>query len=527
MRHVETDVLVIGGGATGVGVARDAAMRGLDTVLVERSDLAEGTTGRYHGLLHSGARYAVKDPRAAEECARENAILRRIAADCIEDTGGLFVTTPWDDPAFGDRLVAGCRATGVAIEEVDVGAALRREPRLHPQLRRAFEVNDAALDAWKLVWACARSVEAHGGTVLTYRRVRQVLRSGDAVTGAVVVDPRDGEELEVRAEIMVNATGAWAGQLAALAGCRPVEVVPGKGVMIAFNHRLVHTVLNRCTMPGDGDILVPIRTVSVMGTTDVKVADPDQLEVTRAEVDLLLEEGEKLVPGLRHARALRAWAGARPLFGAAPAGGGETRDITRAHALLDHLERDGISGLVTITGGKATTFRLMAEETVDLVCARLGRGGPCRTHAEALPGSEDGRFYVLDDRLATREARLLDDQLVCECELVTRGALEAALDRRPTANIDDVRRALRLGMGPCQGGFCTYRATGVLHRRQHLDQARANQALLDFLQERWKGVAPVLWGDQLRQACLDEGIYQALLDVEHLPGAPAPVRSPA
>ncbi|MGQ0520554.1 MAG: anaerobic glycerol-3-phosphate dehydrogenase subunit A, partial [Actinomycetota bacterium] len=379
MRRIDTEVLVIGGGATGVGVARDAAMRGFDTVLVERGDLAEGTTGRYHGLLHSGGRYAVKDPQAARECARENVVLRRVAADCIEDTGGLFVTTPEDDPSFGDVLVRGCRETGVAVEEIDVGRALRREPRLNPGITRAFLVQDAAMDAWKLVWACARSAEAHGARVLTYRPVVSVLRDGDQVTGATVVDPGSGEELAVHARMTVNATGAWAGRLAALAGCSEIDVVPGKGVMVAMNHRLVHTVLNRCSMPSDGDILVPIRTVSVMGTTDVRVADPDDLEVTQAEVDLMLAEGDKLVPGLSRARALRAWAGARPLFGASTPGDGGTRDITRAHALLDHRERDGVDGLVTITGGKATTFRLMAEETVDLVCRRLGRGGPCRT----------------------------------------------------------------------------------------------------------------------------------------------------
>src|SRR5213596_1930527 len=102
MSAVQADVLVIGGGSTGTGVARDAAMRGFSTVIVERRDLADGTTGRFHGLLHSGGRYAVKDPPAARECVVENAVLRRTAADCIEDTGGLFVTTPWDDPAFGD-----------------------------------------------------------------------------------------------------------------------------------------------------------------------------------------------------------------------------------------------------------------------------------------------------------------------------------------------------------------------------------------------------------------------------------------
>lgn len=521
MRRIDTEVLVIGGGATGVGVVRDAARRGLDAVLVERGDLGEGTTGRYHGLLHSGARYAVKDPQAARECAAENAVLRRVAADCIEDTGGLFVTTPFDDPAYADRLLAGCAETGVAAEEIEVGQALRREPRLNPGITRAILVADAALDAWKLLSACARSAEQHGARVLTYRRVTAVLREGDAVAGATVVDPRDGDELAVHAPMTVNATGAWAGRLAAMAGAE-VDVVPGKGVMVAMNHRLVDTVINRCSPPADGDILVPIRTVSVMGTTDVRVSGPDDLVITRAEVEQMLDAGEKLVPGLRRARALRAWAGARPLFGATPGGDGDTRDITRAHALLDHRQRDGIDGFVTVTGGKATTFRLMAEETVDLVCRRLGRGGPCRTAEEPLPGSESGAYYSLGARLAAREASLQDDQVVCECELVSRSALESALARRPTANLDDVRRALRLGMGPCQGGFCTYRATGILHRCERLDQETANRALLDFLQERWKGVAPVLWGDQLRQAALDERIYRGLLDVEHLP-VPGPV----
>src|SRR3954454_249759 len=111
MPTLSTDVLVIGGGATGAGVAWDAALRGYDVVLADRAVLVEGTSGRFHGLLHSGGRYVVKDPRAAEECIGENRIGRDIAADCVEDTGGLFVTTPWDDPESADRFAEACRAT--------------------------------------------------------------------------------------------------------------------------------------------------------------------------------------------------------------------------------------------------------------------------------------------------------------------------------------------------------------------------------------------------------------------------------
>ena len=516
MARIEADVLVVGGGSTGVGVARDAAMRGFETVLVERGDLAEGTTGRYHGLLHSGGRYAVKDPRSAKECMDENRILRRIAADCIEDTGGLFVTTPWDDPGYGDQFLAGCRASGIPVEEIDPAEALRREPRLHPEISRAFTVPDAAMDAWKLVWANARSAEEHGGRILPYHRVERLLSENGSVAGAGVRDERTGEEVEVRAGVVVNASGAWAGQIAALAGCE-VKVVPGAGIMIAMNHRLVNTVVNRCKLPADGDILVPIRTVSVIGTTDTGVPDPDRLEITEDEVQEMLAEGEKLVPGFRSSRALRVWAGARPLFEETKAETASTRDVSRSHTLLDHAPRDGVEGFLTITGGKATTFRLMAEVTVDAVCEKLGVERPCRTHEEPLPGSENGGHYWVGARLAAREPVPRSEQIICECELVTRAKLEEGIARRRTTNLDDIRRTLRLGMGPCQGGFCIYRATGILHEVERLDAAKANESLLSFLQERWKGVQPILYGDQLRQARLDDWIFQGLLDVEHLP----------
>ncbi|MFZ0090635.1 MAG: anaerobic glycerol-3-phosphate dehydrogenase subunit GlpA [Solirubrobacteraceae bacterium] len=517
MVTLSPDVLVIGGGATGSGVAWDAALRGFDVVLVDRADLAEGTSGRFHGLLHSGGRYAVKDPRAAEECIAENRILRRIAADGIEDTGGLFVTTPWDDPAYADRFAQGCADTGVDCEEIGRAEALAQEPRLNPDISRAFRVPDASIDVWKTVWAMGHGAQQHGARILPYHAAVAIHRDGDAVTGARVRDARTGEEIDVHARVTVNAGGAWAAQIADLAGIEGVRVLPGRGIMIAMNHRLVNTVINRCQMPTDGDILVPIRTVSVIGTTDVHTDDPDDHTVFESEVDAMFDDGEKLVPGFRHARALRVWTGVRPLFEDAKASDTETRDVTRAHALLDHEQRDGVRGFVTITGGKLTTFRLMAEETVDAVCRHLNDFRPCRTAREPLPGSEDAETYRLGERLQRKEAHLADEQLICECELVPRGKLEATITRTGSTNLDDIRRQLRLGMGPCQGGFCIYRATGILHGMDGMSAEEADASLLAFLQERWKGVWPVLYGDQLRQTRLDDWIFQGILDVEHLP----------
>jgi len=516
MTRISTEVLVIGGGATGVGVVRDVAMRGFDAVLVDRVDFGEGTTGRYHGLLHSGGRYAVKDPVSARECIAENAVLRRIAGECIEDTGGLFVTTPADDPDYADRFVQGCSDTGVPVEEIAVAEALRREPLLNPRISRAFVVPDASMDAWKTIWACVRSAQEYGARALPYHPVMRILRDGDRVAGAVCRDERTGEDVEIESRFTINATGAWAGRLADLAGAPGVTVVPGKGIMIATNHRLVNTVVNRCDMPGDGDIIVPIRTVSVIGTTDSPVDDPDDLPITADEVREMLDAGDELVPGFSSARQLRVWAGARPLFKDDKAAAADTRDISRGLALVDHAERDGLGGLITITGGKATTFRLMAEVAVDAMCEQLGVERRSRTAEEVLPGENPDGHYWLGSRLARRERTMHDDQLICECELVSRGRLEEAIARRGTQNLDDIRRVLRLGMGPCQGGFCIYRATGILHDERRLDGPAANAALRAFVQERWKGVQPILFGDQLRQARLDEWIFQGLLDIEHV-----------
>jgi len=525
MTTLNTEVLVVGGGATGAGIAWDAALRGYDVILVDRADLAEGTSGRFHGLLHSGGRYVVKDPIAARECIAENEILRSVASATIEDTGGLFVTTPDDDPAYGDRFLAGCRETGVPSEEIDVADALRAEPRLNPGIRRAFTVPDASIDVWQLVWGLANGAAARGARILPYHRCVSLRREGDAVTGAELHDERTGETVSVEADFTINAGGAWAHEIAEMAGIEGVSVVPGKGIMIAMNHRLVNTVVNRCTMPADGDIIVPIRTVSVIGTTDIRSEHADDLPVTQEEVDAMLADGERLVPGFRAHRALRVWAGVRPLFDDKKAGG-STRDVSRGTALLDHGERDGVGRFITITGGKLTTYRLMAEEAVDAMVEQLGHDRPCRTKTTALPGSEDGAYMSPGARLRARDSHLRTEQLICECELIERSTLETAMRARGSHNLDDIRRSLRLGMGPCQGGFCIYRATGILHALDRLGAEEANASLHSFLDERWKGVWPILHGDQLRQARLDDWIFQGVLDVEHVPAAPALAEPP-
>ena len=516
MRKIETEILVIGGGATGTGTIRDLAMRGYKAILVEKRDFSHGTTGRYHGLLHSGGRYVVKDPLAAAECIAENQILRRIMPHCIEDTGGYFVLTPWDDPNYVPAFLEGCWRAGIPVNEIAIKQMLRAEPLLNTAILRCFHVPDAAADSFLATEANVASARAYGAQVFNYLEVQELKRVGNRVVGVRCYDLVKDEAVEIDADLVVNAAGAWAGKIAGTAGIH-IQIIPGKGTMVAINHRVLNTVVNRCKMPADGDIIVPIHTVAIIGTTDEPVADPENLLIEPWEVSLMLEEGEKLIPGLKNMRMLRAWAGVRPLYNETKPS--TTREISRAYVLLDHEERDGLSGLITITSGKWTTYRLMAEATVDLVGKKLGVRRSCRTHLEALPGAEKGYYHHLGARLAQIEKDAAFNTLVCECELATQADIITAIVDKEAKTLDDIRRDARLGMGPCQGGFCTYRSAGILQAIRHPPVEEINLALRDFLQERWKGLLSILWGQQLRQERLDELIYLNVLNVDHLPAS--------
>jgi glycerol-3-phosphate dehydrogenase len=509
MPGLSTQLLVIGGGATGLGIALDAALRGIKTVLVEKSDLGQGTSGRYHGLLHSGGRYVISDPVSATDCAHENRILRQLAPSSIEDTGGLFVSVPTDPQDFPDRWLAACASTGVAAQEVPLASVLKREPLLNPRMTRTFEVQDASLDSFDLLHLLSAAIQEHGGQVWPRCRVEKLVLAGGRVTGAVVRNLVGDNLIQIGAEMTINAAGPWAGGIAAMAGIE-VPIALGKGTMLAMATRLVNTVVNRCKPPADGDIFVPVGTVSVLGTTDVPVADPESPVIEPWEIDLLLAEGELLVPSLPGHRPLRAWAGVRPLYRPRAQSAHETRALPRAHTILDHEAEHGLPGMISVFGGKLTTYRLMAEQVTDAAARHLHVQAPCITASTPL---EKPRAL---HTLARRHARLEDPThhrfspgVVCECELITRDDLERALTLAASDDLDDIRRDLRLGMGPCQAAFCGYRAAGMARAlRPH---APANGGLTLFLAERWRGIRPVGWGQMLRQLEMTRRFSQELL----------------
>src|SRR5919201_9613 len=512
-----TGVVVIGGGSTGAGVLRDLAMRGIDAILVEKGDLASGTTGRSHGLLHSGGRYCVNDPAAAVECVEEGAILRRIARTTIEDTGGYFVSVSEEDEAWEPRFVEGCGKTGIICERISVEEARRREPALSKHVRTVFWLpQDGHLDPFFLVMGNVESARRRGAELRTYSEVTGFLKEGNHVTGVVIRDSLTGEETTIGCQAVINATGAWAGFVAKLLDVE-VKVVPVKGVMVVLSHRVAHAAINRCHKPGDGDIIVPALSVAILGTTSARVPHPEVLPIEWDEVRGMIEEGALMADGVSTARAMRAYAGVRPLYDLGAQA--EGREMSRNFAVIDHEKRDGIAGFASIVGGKVTTYRLMAERATDLIARRMGVGTPCTTADVPLNDREDEM-----DQLRHRPAQMGvpkphgDERplqpLVCECELV-RPQDTAPWFRDPAVRtLEDLRRRTRAGMGPCQAAICSYRLAGRLVTDRNLDGGAATKAMADFLETRWRGVRHVFWGSQLRQAQVTTGLHLELFNVD-------------
>ena len=448
----KVQVVVIGGGATGTGILRDLALRGIDSMLVEQNDLATGTSGRFHGLLHSGARYVVKDLNSAQECIQENLIIKEIAPDCVEDTGGMFIATKNDDLSYIDQWLEGCQKAGISTREVSPKELLQEEPALNPDVVKAYLVPDAAVDGFTLAAANALAATKLGAQVKTYTKVIGFKKEENKVCGVYLKNKHTGKEEYVACDYVINAAGAWAGQIAALAG-QDINVAPDKGVLVIFNHRITSRVLNHLRPPGDGDIFVPHGSVTVFGTTSKMTDNPEDNEASREEVLALLEEGTVLIPNLKEMRLIRAFAGVRPLY--QPDGGEVGRDATRDFSLIDHQAITGLEGMISVVGGKLTTYRLMAKAAVDKVAPLLGNDKPCTTHQE--------KIYAPVPRNGAKPA-----QYLCQCEMVTKKMLDQAVQDKERFSLSDVRRLTRLGMGPCQGTFCTFRAGAYYHESRGL-----------------------------------------------------------
>lgn len=423
------DVLVIGGGITGAGIARDAALRGLSVALCEMRDLAYGTSSRSTKLVHGGLRYLEQgDVGLVFESVTERGVLTRMAPHLVRPLG--FVLPVFEDAKRGLAIVD----TGLWIYDA---LSLFRSPKVHRRvpkkklskeepslkvegLEGAAIYYDCATDDARLTVATAMDAVSHGALIATWTRVVAMLRDeGGAVVGARVRCERTGQEREIRARAVVNATGPWTDRTRALAGTADSKLLRAtKGVHLVVDAAklpLTHGVLLQ--HPKDERVMfaIPWGDRTYVGTTDTDASgDPSDVHATREDVDYLLEACAAYFPRtpLTTSDVIATWAGLRPLL-APPEKGDHLSEsqVSREHHLM--VDRDG---LITIAGGKLTTFRLMAMETVDEVVRRIdGPRVPKRRKEKLsrglLPGAANLAKGAVRIELETRVHAIAGDNL--------------------------------------------------------------------------------------------------------------------
>jgi glycerol-3-phosphate dehydrogenase len=404
------DVLVVGGGITGAGVALDAVTRGLRTALVERGDLASGTSSKSSKLVHGGLRYLQQgEVRLVYEALAERQRLRhtaphlvRLLPFLIPITGKGGVVNPKLARAMNSALwmydLTGGARIGKLHEKLSADEAYAHFPTLkRERLASGYLYYDAQTDDARLTMTVARTAADHGAAVVNHCRVERLLKDGDRVVGAVV--QADGESVEVRAKVVVNAAGVWSDDVRALdEATHPDSIRPAKGVHIAVPWSKVRNDI-AAVVPVPKDkrsiFVVPMGDRTYIGTTDTDYDGPiDDPVCSPDDVRYLLDAmNASMAEPLAEDDVLATWAGLRPLVKAAATG--RTADLSRRHRVSTSA-----GGMVSVTGGKLTTYRRMAVDTVDAVVRQLGRTRRSQTRRLLLHGAAG--YAELTDDVAPR-----------------------------------------------------------------------------------------------------------------------------
>jgi glycerol-3-phosphate dehydrogenase len=540
------DVIIIGGGVNGSGIARDCTMRGLKTLLIEKNDFGAGTSGASSCMIHGGARYMLHDTATTKKSCLDSGYIQKIAPH-------LIFRIPFIIPVLKSRKNSTTYLNGLDLyfEAYDSFAhlkggkphtrlsaeqALRIEPGLNREIIGAVTMDEWGIDANRLCLLNALSAQQHGAEIKNHTEVIDFLVVNNAVRGVKAKDKQNGEIKEFFGKIIVNAAGPWITRLSKKANTE-VRIRPGKGVHLFLDRRFSNFGVISEAIDGRQIFIIPHESTSMLGTTDDDFyGDPDAQFVTEDEVEYLLEGIERVLPGIRGYRFITTTSGIRiTLY----EWGKYEDDLSRDHRIFDHEKIEGIKNIISIAGGKLASFRLMSEEAADLVCNKLKVNAKCRTHLEPLPGGEQlpdpsdiSRKYNLPfavarkliSRYGSKIERLMDyanhldggKNLLCICSTVLKAEIIYAVHEEMARDLPDIMRRTKLGNGACQGMRCIQRAIWLLGRELNLNIDEMEAMMDAFLDERWKWRAPVAKYSQLPQEELNTHAFYANTELRKL-----------
>lgn len=537
MSRTQHDVIILGGGVNGVGIARDAALRGLRVLLVERNDLAKGASGANTGMIHGGIRYLRYDVKTTKLACTDSGYIQAIAPHLLFRIP--FLMPVFEGDVFGRFLLEGAE---IFFEAYDTYQPLKRgkphtrlnkkevlalEPGLASDVVGAVTMDEWGIDPFRLVVANALDAASHGAVIRTWCDLEDFVGgNGRPVEGVVISDRLTGTRETHTAPVVINATGAWGPRVAARAGAH-YRLRPGKGVHIVYSHRVSNYGVVMMGVDGRQMFLMPHENGTIVGTTDDDYyGDLDNPRATEDEVKYILQAARRVFPPIDRYRMSRTYVGIRPTV----YGWGRNEDrLSREHEFYDHAN-DGAQNLISVAGGKLAAYRQLAEEVTDLVAARVGNTRPCVTHAQPLPGGDrepdvarwaetfhKPRLTVA--RLAFRHGSRAKDVLqlakedprlgvhTCQCEPVTEAEVRYSAKHEVVRRLVDIRRRTRVGMGACGGTRCLARASQVLADELSLSPPEMLREMHDAMTARFIGKRPVLEGANLATEELNQAMH--------------------
>ena len=532
--RADVDVIVIGGGVNGTGVARDAALRGLRVALFERNDLAFGASGNSSGMIHGGPRYLTYDPDVTYTSCLDSGHIQSIAPH-------LLFRIPFLMPVrkrFGSKVELFALDAFFDLYDkyqplkhgkehvlLDADDVRRLEPGITGELEGGVSFDEWGIDGARLCVANALDAHEHGAEIRTHCTVTELVRAdGGRVTGVRFKDRLTGESGARSAPVVMNATGAWAPLTHALGGVtsRAAKVRPGKGIHVFYDRRLTNYAIVCSAIDGRQVFMEPWQNMTVLGTTDDDYyGDLDDCVATTDEVRYLVQAVERVFPAIRAARSIGTWAGVRPtLFEWGP----NEDALSRDHRVVDHAA-DGASGLYSMVGGKLASYRLFAEEATDVIAAQLSVTQKSTTHTAPLPGGEKeldpllfAKAHHLESMAATRllyrhgtrAVRVMErvrnapaeGATICSCEPVIEAEVRYAVECEWARDVDDVARRTRLGLGACGGMRCAARCGAIVAEMTERSPAEGRGLALDFLERARRRRAPAVGPEQAREEAL-------------------------
>ena len=526
------DVVVIGGGVTGAGVARDLSLRGLSVLLLEKGDWGAGTTGSSSWMIHGGPRYLEFDWNTTKLSTQDAGYIVTIARNLVYRVVFLIPVMPHDKNNI-ERMETAMEVYdrfqplkhAHPHRRLTAAEALQAEPGLTPDLIGAVTMEEWGIDPHRLVFANVQDAMAHGARALNHTRVTELIRDGGKVIG--VRYQADGAVSEARARVVVNATGPWSPEVATMAGVE-VRLRPAKGIHLIYPHRISNFSISAESIDGRDLLMVAHAGFTLLGTTDDDFyGDLDSVDVQEDEVEYLIQGFERVFPSIRNYRPVRTTTGVRPtLF--------KWRryedELSRRYEILDH-SKQGADGFITIAGGKLSMYRLMAEETSDAVCRKLGHQASSTTATSPLPGNESDpvpaaelaarcgvpalALVKLQSRHGSNAEKVLDEasgaRILCRCEPVTEAELVYAARHEQVRTLADAFRRVGIAAGPCAGATCIIRSAEVVGRELGWSATQKFDAARDFVRGSWLGRAPVLNHAGWAQEELAQGVMRGLM----------------